>query len=251
MIVDCIPDVPDTPTAHRHNSRLSFELFAGGRTFIADPGTYLYSASAEWRNRFRGTAYHNTVMVDGVEMDHLPPNSLFRVDVYADVKVNTWRSTEEFDFLDAEHDGYGRLPDPVTHRRRIYFDKKSCFWIIRDELLGKGIHEFELFFHFAPVNVRPFPEASTSLPFSGIEASDAFRLLGATNVGNTAGEFSFLAEGDGSSLALVPLRNDGLRGELTTGWISYQYGEKEKAPVARYVKRSSCPTEFLTLIYLP
>ena len=52
-------------------------------------------------------------------------------------------------------------------------------------------------------------------------------------------------------MALVPLRNDGLRGELTTGWISYQYGEKEKAPVARYVKRSSCPTEFLTLIYLP
>jgi hypothetical protein len=30
----------------------------------------------------------------------------------------------------------------------VTFDKKECSWLIDDEFLGDGAHEFEVFFHF-------------------------------------------------------------------------------------------------------
>ena len=41
--------------AHGHCDCLSFELFAGDKEFIVDPGSYVYSASPKWRNLFRST----------------------------------------------------------------------------------------------------------------------------------------------------------------------------------------------------
>jgi hypothetical protein len=40
---------------HKHNDLLSFELFAGDKAFIVDPGTYVYTRDANWRNVFRST----------------------------------------------------------------------------------------------------------------------------------------------------------------------------------------------------
>ncbi len=45
---------------HGHNDILSFELFLNGFNVVTDCGAYLYTASREWRNRFRSTAFHNT-----------------------------------------------------------------------------------------------------------------------------------------------------------------------------------------------
>ena len=53
-----------------------------------------------------------------------------------------------FDYADAIHDGYQRLNDPVTHRRRICFIKPH-FWLVLDELSGKQSHTYDQYFHFA------------------------------------------------------------------------------------------------------
>src|SRR5262249_27827770 len=47
---------------HSHNDVLSFELFAYDKSFIVDPGTYVYTPEPASRNLFRSTAYHNTVV---------------------------------------------------------------------------------------------------------------------------------------------------------------------------------------------
>src|SRR5262249_29922545 len=41
-----------------HHDQLSIELCVDGRGLIVDPGTYLYSASAERRNEYRGAFSH-------------------------------------------------------------------------------------------------------------------------------------------------------------------------------------------------
>jgi uncharacterized heparinase superfamily protein len=65
MIIDGIPADPKAPSGHKHNSRMSFELFAGDKSFIIDPGSYIYTADKKMRNLFRSTKFHNTVVVDG------------------------------------------------------------------------------------------------------------------------------------------------------------------------------------------
>ena len=52
------------------------------------------------------------------------------------VKLREWHSTPEFDFLDAEHNGYLSLADPVGHRRRVIFVKPG-YWILVDDLLAR------------------------------------------------------------------------------------------------------------------
>ncbi|MBW8886639.1 MAG: alginate lyase family protein [Fibrobacteres bacterium] len=54
---------------HAHNDQLSFELAVGGRVFLEDRGSYLYTADWDARNRFRSTAWHSTLAVAGREQD--------------------------------------------------------------------------------------------------------------------------------------------------------------------------------------
>src|ERR1043165_171561 len=53
------------------------------------------------------------------------------------------------DFLEGAHDGYMALEDPVMHRRRIVFDKRSRTLAIEDYLEMDGEHDVEIFFHCA------------------------------------------------------------------------------------------------------
>src|SRR6185295_19226636 len=59
---------------HKHNDLLGFEYHHAGMPVIVDPGSYVYTSDPDARNRFRGTAYHNTLMVDGVEQNELRPD---------------------------------------------------------------------------------------------------------------------------------------------------------------------------------
>ena len=54
---------------HAHNDNLSFELALDGNSLITDPGTYVYTPSPDMRNRFRSTAMHNTLVIDGREQN--------------------------------------------------------------------------------------------------------------------------------------------------------------------------------------
>src|SRR5688572_27403083 len=54
---------------HKHNDLLSFELYVNDKAFIIDPGAYVYTRNPGWRNLFRSTAYHNTVVIDGQEQN--------------------------------------------------------------------------------------------------------------------------------------------------------------------------------------
>ena len=54
---------------HGHNDCLSFEAVLDGVPLIVDSGAYVYTASVEWRNRFRSTAaqliWHHYLSVRG------------------------------------------------------------------------------------------------------------------------------------------------------------------------------------------
>jgi uncharacterized heparinase superfamily protein len=131
--------------SHGHNDALSIEVSAGGRAFIVDPGTYVYSADLAKRHDFRSTAYHSTVQIDGLEQNTIQIDAPFVIGNEAKPRVLEWQTSDDFDKVVGEHYGY-----PVTHRRTVIFKKRERCWLIDDEFFGDGEHVYEARFHFAP-----------------------------------------------------------------------------------------------------
>jgi hypothetical protein len=134
--------------SHGHNDALSIEVSAGSTSLIVDPGSYIYTHNLHERHLFRSTAYHSTVQVDDVEQNTTNETTPFVIGDEAHPRVLDWQTNSEFDYVVAEHNGYGRLHHPVTHRRSVRFDKHNKFWLIEDDFSGAGSHKLITRFHF-------------------------------------------------------------------------------------------------------
>lgn len=124
---------------HGHADALSIQLVRAGRRALIDSGTFCYVCPD--RNRFRGTAAHNTLQVDG--RDQARPLGPFAWAGMPRTAVEKWVTTETFDFFAGRHDGYS----PVIHHRSV-FGLKNRFWLVRDVAFGSGRHRLDLHWHF-------------------------------------------------------------------------------------------------------
>jgi hypothetical protein len=209
-------------SGHGHADLLSIQCSVFGQPCLVDAGTYAY-ADPEWREFFRGTAAHSTVLVDG-ESQAVPAGP-FQWAAWPRAKLRRWISTDAADFADAEHDAYHRLSDPVTHRRRVLFVKPR-YWVVVDDLDGAAEHRLELRFQFGPADVA-----------LGQEQSARARV------------------GPGSALvvrpfATVPLAAQVRRGERrpVAGWVSPEYGQRRPAPVLIYSAAARLPVRIVTVL---
>jgi len=134
--------------AHGHADFLSFVLNAYGRQYFIDPGTYTYVADDPYRNYFRSTQAHNTIVVDEQSQSEIAGPFLWRQK--ANSFAERWTSNQGHDQVTGWHNGYHRLPDPVTHRRTIGLDKEQDVITIDDHLEMKGRHKIEQYFHLHP-----------------------------------------------------------------------------------------------------
>lgn len=214
MIVDAGETGINGKGSHAHNDVLSFELFYRERAFFVDPGSYVYTSDPKSRNLFRSTAFHNTVMVDNTEINEIYPDQLFTLGSQAKPRINRWLSTPEYDFLDAEHNGYERLGAGIIHQRQIQFNKVLACWLITDILKGSGEHLFSFFFNF---------DENLS-----VEIVEKNKVL-------------IIDENNALSLALVPLDSQGLSIEIVERFVSKGYGEKTKSWGVVYNLKTSAP----------
>lgn len=134
LVFDVGRPCPDYLPAHAHADMLGFELVVGGERVVVDSGVYEYSAGL-WRDFFRSTRAHNTVEVDGENQSEVW--SSFRVARRARPHDIRWRAADEVVTVQASHDGYLRLRARVWHRRTLHWQKGE-FWLIWDELEGRG-----------------------------------------------------------------------------------------------------------------
>lgn len=205
---------------HKHNDALSFELHADGQDLLVDPGSYLYTPEPMWRNRFRSTAVHNTVMVDEAEQNRFGEGGLFWLHADAIPRCIVWEAGPEEDLFVGEHDGYARLADPVTHRREIRLQKRAQSITIVDQFRGSGRHALTWNFTLAPdVTLRPAGEARWELV--GPSARALFRLE-----------------------RMKPgVTRELIRPEVVESWVSPRYGVKEKSSALRFHLTSGLPLE--------
>ena len=134
-ILDVGPLAPPHLPPHAHADALSFVLWADGAPVVIDPGTFAYAGHE--RSRFRGTAAHATVEVDGRnQCDLWGP---FRAAHMPEVRRLVSDVQDGVVIVAAEHDGYTRLPDPVRHRRTFVWLPGDGLVVV-DRLLSRGAH---------------------------------------------------------------------------------------------------------------
>ncbi len=127
---------------HSHADVLSVVARRGSREILIDPGTYTYVADPAERDRFRGTAAHNTVSIDG--RDQAVAAGPFRWRDKPETGIRCWLSSSLRDFLDAWCSYAG-----FTHRRRMLFVKPELLAIL-DEVTGpEGPHSVAQQWHLA------------------------------------------------------------------------------------------------------
>ncbi len=147
FVIDAGGNGQDGNGGHAHNDIFSFELEAYGNEFLIDRGTYLYTGNYKMRNEFRSTRSHNTVEIDGEEINPFEEKSLFKMKDIAKPKVLEWYVLPDRDIFIGEHHGYTRLRDPVVHRRMVYFNKTIPFWLVQDQIFCKENHVISVRFY--------------------------------------------------------------------------------------------------------
>ena len=140
LIFDCGP-VGDG--GHGHYDLLSIEAMAGGRPLIVDPGRCTYSEHPpNLRHWFKGTAAHNTVMVDGLEQ--IPyRRGKPKKDTHSQARFLERLSAPGLDIL---HGEARSVSYDAVHRRQVIF-VADAYWLILDEMESARPHRYDLRFH--------------------------------------------------------------------------------------------------------
>lgn len=217
LIFDCGPLGAGN---HGHLDLLSFEAYAYGTPLIVDPGRYTYDESGpvNWRARFRGTASHNTVLVDGRNQTRYEwRKNRFKISgPEPDRKLVAFISEPGLDYL---HGIATSHEYPVVHERTVLFIGGE-YWVVLDLLKAQESHTYDLLFHLSPA-AQGHVTVSLSRDMLTI---DSPQLL--------------LAQ------PIIPT----VFPSIQEGFISKSYGTKHPAPVVQLTQRDSS-TCFLTVVY--
>jgi hypothetical protein len=203
LIFDCGPLGAGN---HGHIDLLHFEAYAFGRPLLVDPGRFTYheGGGTNWRVLFRGSAYHNTVTIDGrnqvrYEFDKTrfkirgpePARELLAFDSGAEVdSVHGVCRSHEYD---------------AVHERRIVFVGGE-YWIVSDLLTATGPHDYDVWFHLSA-------DAQDRVTVSGTRVDAPYLVLAQPEDARTAVS-------------------------ITPGFVSPSYGIKRPAPIVRFHRRA-------------
>lgn len=122
--------------AHGHADALAVTLSTEGRELIVDPGTASFYGDPAVRSAHRGTRAHPTVCVDDVDQSVVGGPFYWRRRAQTTVH---WIDLDQ-GIVDAEHDGYLRLDDPVVHRRWLVATPGDRTLIVVDLIDGRSEH---------------------------------------------------------------------------------------------------------------
>ena len=194
---------------HKHNDLLAIEATLAGEDVLVDPGSYVYTPDPAARDAFRSTRAHNTVMVDGVEQNRVPVDSLFRLHADAIPRLVSWEPAPDGGTVTAEHDGYSRLPAPLVHRRTVSL------------IGGYGVTVEDTFVH-------------TRATGTSHQLCWTFAFAPGTRIGTEGGGWQ-VATRAGRCLRLSPPWDAGgalvdIRSSIDMGTVSPRYGTLEPAP---------------------
>ncbi|HSW74014.1 MAG TPA: heparinase II/III family protein, partial [Candidatus Limnocylindria bacterium] len=110
----------EQPSGHFHNDTGSVTVAINGIDIFVDPGSYVYTPSAVWRNHFRSVQAHNTFFIEGQEPIAFDER-LFALNI----PENKMPGTNQADVLTTHHTLYAGL----QAQRRVALDNPHTLTI--------------------------------------------------------------------------------------------------------------------------
>ncbi len=201
---------------HGHYDQLSVELFDGPRALVVDPGRYTYADDGPdgWRHWFKGTAAHNTLMVDG--LDHVA----FRTGKpKGDRSEARLLQRSRVAGLDVATGEVRSSRYEAVHVRSVALVDNS-YWVIRDRVFADRCHRYEMRWHLDPRCAGSI--VARRDPVSG------------------------WVDGPGLRLVVADLGTGELA--IEDGWVSPRYGARRAAPVVVVAVDGGSNLDLVTLI---
>ncbi|HEY3449304.1 MAG TPA: alginate lyase family protein [Myxococcales bacterium] len=200
--VSCGPTGQGGVGGHGHCDKLSIEIHSGTEPVIVDPGTYCYTSEPAERDRFRSTAAHSTLQVDGGEQCRLIEGRPFALPDDTRARALAFESTPGRERFVGEHRGFERFVPGLRHRREVVFDRTARAFLLVDRLSGTGSHEIVSRFVLPDTLVRfraATPEELERISRLGMSPAEQ-----ALELGPAGSPRALLVTPRGPRVALVP-----------------------------------------------
>jgi hypothetical protein len=182
---------------------------------VVDPGSYIYTTDPVTRNRFRSTAVHSALQIDGAEQNELREDRLFAMVDRARATALAWEVGPTATTLRGRHHGFETLPAPCAYTRTLRLDGEKHSLEIIDEVISDARHELTCHIPLAPCDVE-ITSDTVSARFPEVT---------------------------------LHLESDHLAAAVERGWLSPRYGVGVPAPLVRLRGRSE-PGEHRSVIVL-
>lgn len=143
---------------HNQFDNQTFCLYAYGRNFMTDSGSYIYSGNKSdtaMREKFRSTAFHQCMTLNNKNLKRNP-------------KFVFWENQEKITVLTTKNESYKDL----YHRRTVFMIDDS-FYLIHDEAIGKETGDVRFHFQLAPMPIVVNAEQK-SVSTSNLKGSNIF-----------------------------------------------------------------------------
>ncbi|NLJ64707.1 MAG: hypothetical protein GX337_04865 [Christensenellaceae bacterium] len=120
---------------HTHDDRLSFVLNLCGLPFLVDPGNYAYTASLSLRDKTRSAIEHNTLVLANEPHNRKSPDSIWWGSLEeTKCKCTKWDVDGKTLVFEGVQHAYKRLPQKITHIRRLEIDTANRKGLLTDML---------------------------------------------------------------------------------------------------------------------
>jgi len=221
ILWDCGPLGYLSTAAHGHADALSFTLAVDGHSILVDPGTYAYQEGGVWRDYFRSTRAHNTIVVNHRDQSEILGDFLWGR--RARTQIVRQFLGEDPAWVIGKHDGY--QDEGLLHWRALFLWKPGALVVV-DLLDGEGEVAIDQLWHLSE-------EVELDFKPDHIEfRSPATRIYAIT--------------GDEPQLSRKVLSGEQ---DPIQGWISPCYGVRKPAPVLTYSGIVQLPIQLTFTIF--
>lgn len=139
----CFFDFGPFGTGHQHRDKLHISIFAYGEDLLVDSGRYWYKRG-DWRNYFRGTSSHNTIMIDGKGQNR------YQKERSESIRGENYHLEDGYDYaFGIFNGGYGLLSGSPIHRRAFIY-MHGEYWLVVDLIETDSNHQITVNWHFHP-----------------------------------------------------------------------------------------------------